>query len=182
MNIFSKLFGSKNPKQAASFRDMYMEFGIMISLNDQKVLTQIQFLFDDTEAFIKKHQEQYYNRGIDPQQWKKEDLYWISFADILIENNYAVEFDVSSELDDFEYLLKDLKGFESFPLPNFPILNQDEAVYLWIEQINQHWQNEQILLMQQDIDGDCHVVFPVKKQYIAFLETTSKKLGKTFFV
>ena len=99
----------------------------------------------------------------------------------MIAHNYAAEFDCKSELEDFEYFLKDLQGFKSYPTVDFPALDENEVVHLWIDQINAYWKNQPIALMQQDIDSDSHVVFPINKEHIAFLKAESKKIGQKFY-
>lgn len=99
----------------------------------------------------------------------------------MIAHNYAAEFDWKGELEDFEYFLKDLQGFKSYSDIEFPLLDEDGTVHLWIEQINDHWQEQPIVLMQQDIDSDSHVIFVVEKAQMSFLQAESQKLGQRFY-
>lgn len=181
MNFFRKLFGKKTEHTEQSLKEIYLQFAQIISSDDEAVLSQVHDLFDDTTAFLARHREQYLERGIDIEQSSKEELYWISFADILIAHNYAVEFDWKGELEDFEYFLKDLQGFKSYSDIEFPLLDEDGTVHLWIEQINDHWQDQSIALMQQDIDSDSHVIFVVEKAQMSFLQAESQKLGQRFY-
>lgn len=179
MGFFSKIFGKKEEKP--EIKEIYLQFAKIISGNDENVLAKVRYLFENTQAFLAEYKELYFNRGINTEQISKEDLYWISLADILIADNYAIEFDVSGELEDFEYFVKDLQGFKLYPSIDFPELDESGAVYLWIEQVNEYWKDQPIVLMQQDIDSDSHVVFLIKKEHMQFLQTESKKLGKEFY-
>lgn len=181
MNFFRKLFGKKTEHTEQSLKEIYLQFAQIISSDDEAVLAKVHDLFDDTTAFLARHQERYFDRGIDIEQSSKEELYWISFADILIAHNYAAEFDWKGELEDFEYFLKDLQGFKSYSDIEFPLLDEDGSVHLWIEQINDHWQEQPIVLMQQNIDSDSHVIFVVEKAQMSFLQAESQKLGQKFY-
>lgn len=181
MSFFRKLFGKKTEHTEQSLKEIYLQFAQIISGDDEAVLAQVHDLFDDTTAFLVQHQERYLERGIDIEQSSKEELYWISFADILIAHNYAAEFDWKGELEDFEYFLKDLQGFKSYSDIEFPLLDEDGSVHLWIEQINNYWQEQPIVLMQQDIDSDSHVIFVVEKAQMSFLQAESQKLGQRFY-
>ena len=181
---FILLFGKKAEQTKhteQSLKEIYLQFAQMISGNDDAVLAEVRELFEQTPAFLATHQEQYDERCIDTERLSKEELYWISFADILIAHNYAAEFDCKSELEDFEYFLKALQGFKSYPAVDFPALDENEVVHIWIDQINAYWKNQPIALMQQDIDSDSHVVFPINKEHIAFLKAESKKIGQKFY-
>ena len=184
MGFLSLLFGKKAEQTKhteQSLKEIYLQFAQMTSGNDDAVLAEVRELFEQTPAFLATHQEQYDERCIDTERLSKEELYWISFADILIAHNYAAEFDCKSELEDFEYFLKALQGFKSYPAVDFPALDENEVVHIWIDQINAYWKNQPIALMQQDIDSDSHVVFPINKEHIAFLKAESKKIGQKFY-
>lgn len=182
MGFFSQLFGKKQPQQTEQeLKEIYLQFAGLISGNDAAVLTEVRTLFEQTSSFVAAHQAQYDERCIDTERLSKEVLYWISFADILIVHNYAAEFDCKAELEDFEYFLKELKGLKSYPTIDFPTLDENEVVHLWIDQINAYWQNQPIALMQQDIDSDSHVVFPINNEHIAFLKAESQKIGQKFY-
>lgn len=180
MGWFAQLFGKKINKPKQSLKEIYLQFAQIISDNDDAVLDKVRSLFEQTPTFLATHQHYYDERGINPEQISQEALYWIGFADILITHHYAAEFDWKAELADFEYFLQNLQGFQSFPMIDFPVLDASGAVHLWIEQINTHWQNQPLVLMQQDIDSDSHIVFPIKKEHMAFLKTTSQQIGQKF--
>lgn len=177
-NQFAK---KKAPKTEQSLKEIYLQFAQIISSNDNAVLAQVRDLFEHTAVFLATHQERYDERGIDTEQISKEKLYWISFADILIAHNYAADFDWKCELEDFEYFLKNLQKFKSYPTIDFPDLDTNESIDLWIEQINTYWEHQPITLMLLDIDSDSYVVFPINKEYISFLKTKSQKLGQKFY-
>ena len=91
MGFFSKLFGGTNEDEIDF--NVYLEFAKLISLDDEKVLSEVKELITRTDAFISKNKEFYENRGIDLGKWKRPRLIWMGFADILISNGYAEEFD-----------------------------------------------------------------------------------------
>jgi len=109
MGFFSKLFGGKSEDEIDF--NIYLEFAKLISLDDKKVLSEVKELITNTDRFISKNKEFYENRGIDLDKWKKSRLIWMGFADILISNGYAEEFDWKCELESFEFLLTELKSF-----------------------------------------------------------------------
>ena len=138
MGFFSKLFGGTN-EDKIDF-NVYLEFAKLICLDDEKVLSEVKELITRTDAFISKNKEFYENRGIDLGKWKRPRLIWMGFADILINNGFAEEFDWKCELECFESLLAELKSFKAYAL-NLPPLTEDKNdVYEWIKTINTIWQ------------------------------------------
>lgn len=177
MSFFSQLFGRKtkqSQRTEQALKEIYLQFARLISGNDDAVLAQVRDLFEHTAVFLATHQERYDERGINTEQISKETLYWISFADILIAHNYAADFNWKCELEDFEYFLKDLQMFKSYPSIELPELDENGSIDLCIEQINAYWKNQPIALMQQDINSDSYVVFPINKEHIAFLNLDNK--------
>lgn len=146
MGFFSKLFGGKSEDEIDF--NVYLEFAKLISLDDEKVLSEVKELITRTDAFISKNKEFYENRGIDLGKWKRPRLIWMGFADILINNGFAEEFDWKCELECFESLLAELKSFKAYAL-NLPPLTEDKNdVYEWIKTINTIWQEQGFCLMQ----------------------------------
>lgn len=180
MGFFSKLFGGKNEDEIDF--NVYLEFAKLISLDDEKVLSEVKELITRTDAFISKNKEFYENRGIDLGKWKRPRLIWMGFADILINNGFAEEFDWKCELECFESLLAELKSFKAYPL-NLPSLTEDKNdVYEWIKTINTIWQEQGFCLMQMYIDSDSYVIFPIEASKTEFLETESKKINEMFMI
>ena len=114
MGFFSKLFGGTNEDEIDF--NVYLEFAKLISLDDEKVLSEVKELITRTDAFISKNKEFYENRGIDLGKWKRPRLIWMGFADILINNGFAEEFDWKCELECFESLLAEIKSFKVYDL------------------------------------------------------------------
>ncbi|WP_371741368.1 DUF6630 family protein [Gemella sp. zg-570] len=85
----------------------------MITDSNQKVLQKVEKLILQTETYINENTNFLENRGIDKNNIAKEELIWILFSDILIENFYAEKFDWQCELEDFEYLLMNLNQFKT---------------------------------------------------------------------
>ena len=180
MGFFSKLFGGKNEDEIDF--NIYLEFAKLISLDDEKVLSEVKELITHTDAFISKNKEFYENRGIDLGKWKRPRLIWMGFADILINNGFAEEFDWKCELECFESLLAELKSFKAYAL-NLPPLTEDKNdVYEWIKTINTIWQEQGFCLMQMYIDSDSYVIFPIEAGKTEFLETESKKINEMFMI
>ena len=180
MGFFSKLFGGKSEDEIDF--NVYLEFAKLISLDDEKVLSEVKELITHTDAFISKNKEFYENRGIDLGKWKRPRLIWMGFADILINNGFAEEFDWKCELECFESLLAELKSFKTYPL-NLPPLTEDKNdVYEWIKTINTIWQEQGFCLMQMYIDSDSYVIFPIEASKTEFLETESKKINEMFMI
>ena len=180
MGFFSKLFGGKSEDEIDF--NVYLEFAKLISLDDEKVLSEVKELITRTDAFISKNKEFYENRGIDLGKWKRPRLIWMGFADILINNGFAEEFDWKCELECFESLLAELKSFKAYPL-NLPPLTEDKNdVYEWIKTINTIWQEQGFCLMQMYIDSDSYVIFPIEASKTEFLETESKKINEMFMI
>ena len=180
MGFFSKLFGGKNEDEIDF--NIYLEFAKLISLDDKKVLSEVKELITHTDAFISKNKEFYENRGIDLGKWKRPRLIWMGFADILINNGFAEEFDWKCELECFESLLAELKSFKAYAL-NLPPLTEDKNdVYEWIKTINTIWQEQGFCLMQMYIDSDSYVIFPIEASKTEFLETESKKINEMFMI
>ena len=180
MGFFSKLFGGKDEDEIDF--NVYLEFAKLISLDDEKVLSEVKELITRTDAFISKNKEFYENRGIDLGKWKRPRLIWMGFADILINNGFAEEFDWKCELECFESLLAELKSFKAYPL-NLPPLTEDKNdVYEWIKTINTIWQEQGFCLMQMYIDSDSYVIFPIEASKTEFLETESKKINEMFMI
>ena len=180
MGFFSKLFGGKNEDEIDF--NIYLEFAKLISLDDKKVLSEVKELITHTDAFISKNKEFYENRGIDLGKWKRPRLIWMGFADILINNGFAEEFDWKCELECFESLLAELKSFKAYAL-NLPPLTEDKNdVYEWIKTINTIWQEQGFCLMQMYIDSDSYVIFPIEAGKTEFLETESKKINEMFMI
>lgn len=61
MGFFSKLFGGTNEDEIDF--NVYLEFAKLISLDDEKVLSEVKELITRTDAFISKNKEFYENRG-----------------------------------------------------------------------------------------------------------------------
>ena len=180
MGFFSKLFGGKNEDEIDF--NIYLEFAKLISLDDKKVLSEVKELITHTDAFISKNKEFYENRGIDLGKWKRPRLIWMGFADILINNGFAEEFDWKCELECFESLLAELKSFKAYAL-NLPPLTEDKNdVYEWIKTINTIWQEQGFCLMQMYIASDSYVIFPIEAGKTEFLETESKKINEMFMI
>ena len=180
MGFFSKLFGGKSEDEIDF--NVYLEFAKLISLDDEKVLSEVKELITHTDAFISKNKEFYENRGIDLGKWKRPRLIWMGFADILINNGFAEEFDWKCELECFESLLAELKSFKDYAL-NLPPLTEDKNdVYEWIKTINTIWQEQGFCLMQMYIDSDSYVIFPIETSKTEFLETESKKINEMFMI
>ena len=180
MGFFSKLFGGKSEDEIDF--NVYLEFAKLISLDDEKVLSEVKELITHTDAFISKNKEFYENRGIDLGKWKRPRLIWMGFADILINNGFAEEFDWKCELECFESLLAELKSFKAYAL-NLPSLTEDKNdVYEWIKTINTIWQEQGFCLMQMYIDSDSYVIFPIEADKTEFLETESKKINEMFMI
>ena len=180
MGFFSKLFGGTNEDEIDF--NVYLEFAKLISLDDEKVLSEVKELITHTDAFISKNKEFYENRGIDLGKWKRPRLIWMGFADILINNGFAEEFDWKCELECFESLLAELKSFKAYAL-NLPPLTEDKNdVYEWIKTINTIWQEQGFCLMQMYIDSDSYVIFPIEASKTEFLETESKKINEMFMI
>ena len=180
MGFFSKLFGGTNEDEIDF--NVYLEFAKLISLDDEKVLSEVKELITRTDAFISKNKEFYENRGIDLGKWKRPRLIWMGFADILINNGFAEEFDWKCELECFESLLAELKSFKAYAL-NLPPLTEDKNdVYEWIKTINTIWQEQGFCLMQMYIDSDSYVIFPIEASKTEFLEKESKKINEMFMI
>lgn len=180
MGFFSKLFGGTNEDEIDF--NVYLEFAKLISLDDEKVLSEVKELITHTDAFISKNKEFYENRGIDLGKWKRPRLIWMGFVDILINNGFAEEFDWKCELECFESLLAELKSFKAYAL-NLPPLTEDKNdVYEWIKTINTIWQEQGFCLMQMYIDSDSYVIFPIEASKTEFLETESKKINEMFMI
>ena len=180
MGFFSKLFGGTNEDEIDF--NVYLEFAKLISLDDEKVLSEVKELITRTDAFISKNKEFYENRGIDLGKWKRPRLIWMGFVDILINNGFAEEFDWKCELECFESLLAELKSFKAYAL-NLPPLTEDKNdVYEWIKTINTIWQEQGFCLMQMYIDSDSYVIFTIEAGKTEFLETESKKINEMFMI
>ena len=180
MGFFSKLFGGTNEDEIDF--NIYLEFAKLISLDDKKVLSEVKELITNTDAFISKNKEFYENRGIDLGKWKRPRLIWMGFADILINNGFAEEFDWKCELECFESLLAEIKSFKVYDL-ELPSLTEDKNdVYEWIKTINTIWQEQGFCLMQMYIDSDSYVIFPIEASKTEFLETESKKINEMFMI
>ena len=180
MGFFSKLFGGTNEDEIDF--NVYLEFAKLISLDDEKVLSEVTELITRTDAFISKNKEFYENRGIDLGKWKRPRLIWMGFADILINNGFAEEFDWKCELECFESLLAEIKSFKVYDL-ELPSLTEDKNdVYEWIKTINTIWQEQGFCLMQMYIDSDSYVIFPIEASKTEFLETESKKINEMFMI
>ena len=180
MGFFSKLFGGKDEDEIDF--NIYLEFAKLISLDDKKVLSEVKELITNTDRFISKNKEFYENRGIDLDKWKKSRLIWMGFADILINNGFAEEFDWKCELECFESLLAEIKSFKVYDL-ELPSLTEDKNdVYEWIKTINTIWQEQGFCLMQMYIDSDSYVIFPIEASKTEFLETESKKINEMFMI
>lgn len=174
------MFGGKNEDEIDF--NIYLEFAKLISLDDKKVLSEVKELITHTDAFISKNKEFYENRGIDLGKWKRPRLIWMGFADILINNGFAEEFDWKCELECFESLLAEIKSFKAYAL-NLPPLTEDKNdVYEWIKTINTIWQEQGFCLMQMYIDSDSYVIFPIEAGKTEFLETESKKINEMFMI
>ena len=180
MGFFSKLFGGKSEDEIDF--NVYLEFAKLISLDDEKVLSEVKELITRTDAFISKNKEFYENRGIDLGKWKRPRLIWMGFADILINNGFAEEFDWKCELECFESLLAELKSFKAYDLELPPLTEDKNDVYEWIKTINTIWQEQGFCLMQMYIDSDSYVIFPIEASKTEFLETESKKINEMFMI
>ena len=180
MGFFSKLFGGTN--EAEIDFNVYLEFAKLISLDDEKVLSEVKELITHTDAFISKNKEFYENRGIDLGKWKRPRLIWMGFADILINNGFAEEFDWKCELECFESLLAEIKSFKVYDLELPPLTEDKNDVYEWIKTINTIWQEQGFCLMQMYIDSDSYVIFPIEAGKTEFLETESKKINEMFMI
>ena len=180
MGFFSKLFGGTNEDEIDF--NVYLEFAKLISLDDEKVLSEVKELITHTDAFISKNKEFYENRGIDLGKWKRPRLIWMGFADILINNGFAEEFDWKCELECFESLLAEIKSFKVYDLELPPLTEDKNDVYEWIKTINTIWQEQGFYLMQMYIDSDSYVIFPIEASKTEFLETESKKINEMFMI
>ncbi len=180
MGFFSKLFGGKSEDEIDF--NVYLEFAKLISLDDEKVLSEVKELITRTDAFISKNKEFYENRGIDLGKWKRPRLIWMGFADILINNGFAEEFDWKCELECFESLLAEIKSFKVYDLELPPLTEDKNDVYEWIKTINTIWQEQGFCLMQMYIDSDSYVIFPIEASKTEFLETESKKINEMFMI
>ena len=180
MGFFSKLFGGKNEDEIDF--NIYLEFAKLISLDDKKVLSEVKELITNTDRFISKNKEFYENRGIDLGKWKRPRLIWMGFADILINNGFAEEFDWKCELECFESLLAEIKSFKVYDLELPPLTEDKNDVYEWIKTINTIWQEQGFCLMQMYIDSDSYVIFPIEASKTEFLETESKKINEMFMI
>lgn len=180
MGFFSKLFGGKSEDEIDF--NVYLEFAKLISLDDEKVLSEVKELITHTDAFISKNKEFYENRGIDLGKWKRPRLIWMGFADILINNGFAEEFDWKCELECFESLLAEIKSFKVYDLELPPLTEDKNDVYEWIKTINTIWQEQGFCLMQMYIDSDSYVIFPIEASKTEFLETESKKINEMFMI
>ena len=180
MGFFSKLFGGTNEDEIDF--NVYLEFAKLISLDDEKVLSEVKELITHTDAFISKNKEFYENRGIDLGKWKRPRLIWMGFADILINNGFAEEFDWKCELECFESLLAEIKSFKAYDLELPPLTEDKNDVYEWIKTINTIWQEQGFCLMQMYIDSDSYVIFPIEASKTEFLETESKKINEMFMI
>ena len=180
MGFFSKLFGGTNEDEIDF--NVYLEFAKLISLDDEKVLSEVKELITRTDAFISKNKEFYENRGIDLGKWKRPRLIWMGFADILINNGFAEEFDWKCELECFESLLAEIKSFKVYDLELPPLTEDKNDVYEWIKTINTIWQEQGFCLMQMYIDSDSYVIFPIEASKTEFLEMESKKINEMFMI
>ena len=171
MGFFSKLFGGTNEDEIDF--NVYLEFAKLISLDDEKVLSEVKELITHTDAFISKNKEFYENRGIDLGKWKRPRLIWMGFAE---------EFDWKCELECFESLLAEIKSFKVYDLELPPLTEDKNDVYEWIKTINTIWQEQGFCLMQMYIDSDSYVIFPIEASKTEFLETESKKINEMFMI
>lgn len=174
------MFGGTNEDEIDF--NVYLEFAKLISLDDEKVLSEVKELITHTDAFISKNKEFYENRGIDLGKWKRPRLIWMGFADILINNGFAEEFDWKCELECFESLLAEIKSFKVYDLELPPLTEDKNDVYEWIKTINTIWQEQGFCLMQMYIDSDSYVIFPIEASKTEFLETESKKINEMFMI
>ena len=180
MGFFSKLFGGTNEDEIDF--NVYLEFAKLICLDDEKVLSEVKELITRTDAFISKNKEFYENRGIDLGKWKRPRLIWMGFADILINNGFAEEFDWKCELECFESLLAEIKSFKVYDLELPPLTEDKNDVYEWIKTINTIWQEQGFCLMQMYIDSDSYVIFTIEAGKSECLDTESKKINEMFMI
>lgn len=182
MNILSRIFKTKQKETIDSqylFKN-YLKFAEIITFSDKIVLEQLTKLFTDTNTFLAENSHHFENRDIDVANEHQEIIYLIAFVDILIENGYAEEFDWKCLLEDFEYLLMDLKQFKyHFSSCQFPQLDETDELPYWAGIINSNWQKHQVAIMSIDIDSDSYVLFPVSVKYIEYLEEHSNNINQT---
>lgn len=106
-------------------------------------------------------------------------MIFILFADILINNNFAEEFDWKCELEDFEYLLSNLIQFKNrFKNLTIPTLDDEDDIVGWSAKITNYWKKDDVVLVNMVIDSDSYIIFPIELNNAKQLE----KLNKNFII
>lgn len=177
-----KKISKYNSKNEESKEEIYKKIIEIISGDDKKVLAQVEELVTKPEVFFSKYREQFEERGIDDfSTLPTDDVLWLGLADILIENNYAQEFDWKCELEDFEYFFKNLKQFnKEFFNSTFSKLNEDENIEEWCKILNIELSKQGMVIIQMDIDSDSYILFFIRTEDFLELGKLAKKIEKTF--
>lgn len=172
----------KKPVSDEELAEAYKKFAEIISIGDKEVLAQTEKLTKDVKSYFEENKRLFENRFIeDFSKMPARDLIWLGFADILIENGYAEEFDWKCELETFEYCFKKLKQFSMvYANLKFPEFDEEADISDWIDELNGVFSDDGVSVMQPDIDSDSYILFPIRGKFSKELEIESRKIGKRF--
>ncbi len=128
--------------------------------NDE-VMREVESCLADPEAYFENHLDQFDERGIEEYEEIEEEISWLTMVDALENNGYACEVDWSAGVEDFMYLLGELKGVQMKELPlDEEWFDEEGDVSEWCEMLDGKWASKGVAVMGIDIDSDSYVLFP----------------------
>jgi hypothetical protein len=103
MNLFKK---KPKPQLPQADYSVLGEVISIISRGDTAPLDEMTECLRDRDEYISKHRERYDERFMDTGATAKDDFFWLTMVDILLENNYVGVIDWKFEAKDILFNLK----------------------------------------------------------------------------
>lgn len=144
--------------------------------NDE-VMREVDSCLADPEGYFEKHQDQFDERGIEEYEEIEEEISWLAMVDALENNGYACEVDWSASLEDFLYLLGELRGVQTKELfMDEEWFDEDGEVSEWCEILDAKWAPEGFVVLAIDIDSDSYVLFPYELNQVEELSEMAESM------
>lgn len=177
MGLFKK-FKSKN-NDGNNSDSICLSIFSAIADNDEHTVSDLKYCIENPKLFAKKNEELYDARGINYLTAPEYTIKWIGCVEILLRYNFAKEFDVSVDFDDFYADMGEIRIVK-----DKNILPPDDSIYLdygidkWLACIDHCWSKLGMCAGGIDINSDSYVVFVCTSEKLDELSKLAQKASK----
>lgn len=181
MGLFGKWKDKQDDKtvETKSEGKELLEIGLCISRGNDTVIKDMQNCISNTIAYLKEHQSQYEERGIEEEDIEDEEfIRWIGLADCLINHGYICELDWNSEKNEFIHFLNSLSGMQFYNLTlEKDWFEEDAYVAEWCDVLDEKWKTKEVCMAALDINSDSYLIFPISIADFKNIKETANKIG-----